>query len=123
MRPADLWRHSSFRLALGVTLFILATLMIASSVGYGLMQSQFAARQDARLTEIFTAIEQTGLEADQADMIEALTARIKASPDRSTAYLLQDQTGRVLAGNIADVALPAGLSTVPVLPTTPAPPC
>ena len=113
MRPADLWRHSSFRLALGVTLFILATLMIASSVGYGLMQSQFAARQDARLTEIFTAIEQTGLEADQADMIEALTARILASPDRSTAYLLHDQTGRVLAGNIADVVLPAGLSTVP----------
>ena len=113
MRPADLWRHSSFRLALGVTLFILVTLMFASGVGYGLMQSQLAARQDARLTEIFTAIEQTGLEADEADMIEALTARIMASPDRSTAYLLQDQTGRVLAGNIAEVVLPAGLSTVP----------
>ena len=113
MRLADLWRHSSFRLALGVTLFILATLMIASSVGYSLMQSQLAARQDARLTEIFTAIKQTGLEADQADMVEALTARILASPDRSTAYLLHDQTGRVLAGNIADVVLPAGLSTVP----------
>ena len=112
MRPADLWRHSSFRLALGVTLFILVTLMFASGVGYGLMQSQLAARQDARLTEIFAAIEQTSLQGDEIDLIEAITARIKASPDRSTAYLLRDQTGRVLATNVNDTPVPAGWSTV-----------
>ena len=113
MRPADLWRHSSFRLALGVTLFILATLMLVSSVGYGLMQAQLAARQDARVTEIFAAIQQTSLQGDEADLIDAVTARIRASPDRASAYLLRDQSGQVLAGNIRDVALPPGWSTVP----------
>ena len=113
MRPADLWRHSSFRLAIGVTLFILATLMFASGVGYGLMQSQLAARQDARLTEIFAAIQQTSLQGDETDLIETVTTRIDASPDRSTVFLLKDRTGRVLAANVNDVAVPDGWSTIP----------
>lgn len=113
MRPADLWRHSSFRLALGVTLFILTTLILASGVGYGLMQGQLTARQDARVTEMFTAIEQTSVQGDQTDLIEAIAARIKASPDRSTAYLLKDAEGKVLASNIVNVALSPGWSTVP----------
>jgi signal transduction histidine kinase len=113
MPPADLWRHSSFRLALGVSLFVLATLMLAGGIGYGLMKSQLAQRQDARVTEIFIAIEQTILQGDKTDMIEAIDARIKARPDRATAYLLRDPVGKILAGNIDEVALPAGWSTVP----------
>ena len=112
MRPGDLWQHSSFRLAMGVTLFILVALMFASGVGYGLMQSQLLARQDARLTEIFSALEQINLQADDTDLIEAITTRITASPDRATVYVLKDQTGRILAANIADLALPAEWSTV-----------
>lgn len=112
MRPVDLWRHSSFRLAIGVSVFILTILILASGVGYGLMQSQLKARQDARVTEIFAAIEQTSLQGDQIDMIEAITARIKASPDRSTAYLLKDEAGMVLAGNVKDVAFASGWMTV-----------
>lgn len=112
MRPADLWRHSSFRLALGVTLFILTVLVLASGVGYGLMQGQLAARQDARVTEIFSAIEQASLDGDETDLIEAIAARIKASPERSTVYLLKDGAGRVLAGNIKDAPGSPGWSTV-----------
>ncbi len=113
MRPADLWRHSSFRLALGVAVFSLATLMLASGVGYGVMQGQLNARQDARVTEVFSAIEQTRLQEDVTELIEAMDARIKASPDRSTVYLLTDQSGRILAGNIKDPGLAMGWSTVP----------
>lgn len=113
MRPADLWRHSTFRLALGVALFILTVLILASGVGYGLMQRQLAGRQDARVTEIFKAINETSLNGDRVDLIEAVNARIKASPDRSTVFLLRDASGAVLATNIADVALPDGWSTIP----------
>lgn len=112
MRPGDLWRHSAFRLALAVSIFVLATLMLASGVGYGLMKAQLSARQDARVTEIFAAIEQTSLQGDETDLIEAITARIKASPDRATAYLLRDQSGRVLASNIADFRPEFGWSTI-----------
>jgi hypothetical protein len=48
MRPADLMRRTAFRLALGVTLFVLTTLVLASSIGYSLLQQQLIARQDAR---------------------------------------------------------------------------
>lgn len=112
MRPADLWRHSSFRLAIGVSLFVLTTLMLASGVGYGLMKSQLAARQDARVTEIFAAIEQAILQGDEADLIETVDARIQASPDRATAYSLRNSDGRLLASNIDEVVVPAGWSTI-----------
>jgi len=112
MRPADLWRHSSFRLALGVTLLVLTTLLLAGAVGYGLMRERLSARQDARVTEIFTAIARTSLLDDRTDLIEAVTTRIDASPDRSTVYLLTDDKGQVLAGNITDAALPRGWSTI-----------
>ncbi len=113
MRPVDLWRHTSFRLALGVALFVLATLMLAGGIGYGLMQAQLAVRQDARVTEIYAAIEETGQLGDEAELIEALESRIKASPDRATVYRLLDPTGATLASNIGDAATPDGWSTVP----------
>ena len=86
MRPAELWRHNSFRLALGVTLFILATLMLASGIGYGLLHGQLTGRQDARVTEIFTALAQTSLQGDEVELIEAIATRINASPDHATVY-------------------------------------
>jgi signal transduction histidine kinase len=112
MRPAELWRHSSFRLALGVTLFSLATLMLASGIGYGLLHAQLTARQDARLTEVFAALQQTSLQGDEVDLIEAITTRITASPDHATLYQLRDASGKTLAGNIAAAALPAGWLTL-----------
>lgn len=111
MRPADLWRHSSFRLALGVTLAVLGALILAGAVGYTVLHRQLAERQDARLREIFTTFQQSDA-ADQQDLIEAITARIKASPDRSSVYLLRDADGKILVSNINDIAIPAGWSTV-----------
>ena len=112
MRRADLWRRTSFRLALGIALFILVTLMLASAVGYGLMRQQLMVRQDARVTEIFTALEQVALQGDEQDLIESVATRITASPDRSTIYLLKDSRGAVLAANIPDVGVTPGWSTV-----------
>ena len=112
MRPADLWRRTTFRLALGTALFILATLILASAFGYTLMRQQLIHRQDARVTEIFVALQQVGLQADQQDLIEAVTTRITASPDQSTIYRLTDTTGRILASNMSDVGIAPGWSTV-----------
>ncbi len=112
MRPADLWRHSSFRLALGVTLFVVTALMLAGGAGYLMMQSTLAARQDARVTEIITAIKGTMQEGNYADLVEAIETRINASPDRATVYRLVDRTGATLSSNINDGALPDGWSTV-----------
>ena len=103
MRPADLARRTSFRLAFGMALLILTTLIVASAVGYVLMRQQLVQRQDARVTEIFAALEQVSLQVDEQDLIEAVTTRITASPDQSTIYRLKDTSGNRLAANIADV--------------------
>ncbi len=113
MRLGELWRHTSFRVALGVALFVLATLLLAGGVGYGLVQSQLSARQDARITEIFAAIAETGQFGDEGDLIEAVESRIKASPRLATVYRLVEPTGAIVASNIPNVATPDGWSTMP----------
>ncbi len=111
MRPADLWRHSTFRLALGVTLAVLGALILVGTVGYTVLHRQLADRQDARLLEIFTTLQQSDA-ADPQDLVDAIAARITASPSFSTVFLLRAADGRVLASNIRDVPIPAGWSTV-----------
>ncbi len=111
MRPADLWRHSSFRLALGVTLAVLGALILVGAVGYTVLHRQLADRQDARLMEIFTTLLQSDA-ADQQDVIEAINARIRASPNQSSIFLLRDAAGRILAANVRDVPIKPGWSTL-----------
>lgn len=112
MRPADLLRRTAFRLALGVTLFVLTSLVLAGAIGYSLLRSQLVARQDARVTEIFRALQETAQSGDQTDLVEAVTTRIAASPGRSTVYLLRGADGKVLAGNIPDMRFEPGWSSV-----------
>ena len=112
MRPADLSRHTSFRLALTLTLILLAALLLAGGIGYGLMHSQLSSRQAARVTEMFTALEPAMLAGDEADLVEAVTARITASPSRASVFQLKDAAGRVLATNVGGAALPPGWSSV-----------
>lgn len=111
MRPADLWRHSSFRLALGVTLAVLGALILAGAIGYTVLHRQLADRQDARLQEIFATLQQSD-GTDRQDLIEAIAARIKASPNQSSVYLLRDATGEILVANIKDISVPMGWTTV-----------
>ncbi len=101
MRPADIWRHTSVRLALGVVALIVTTLMLAGGIAYGLIRSELAARQDARVSEIFAALQETGAQGDLVDLIDSVTARILASPDGGSLYRLTDAAGAVLAANLA----------------------
>ncbi len=112
MLLADLTRRTAVRLALGVTLFVLTALILSSAIGYSLLRGQLIARQDARITEIFTALQSTAQFGDQADLVEAATTRIAASIDLSTVYLLRGPTGAVLAANIPDIWYKPGWSRV-----------
>lgn len=112
MRPADLMRRTAFRLALGITLFVLTSIVLASTIGYNLLRQQLVARQDARVTEIFTALQETSQSGDEGDLVEAVTTRINASPDHATVYLLRGRDGKVLAASIPDIWFKPGWSTV-----------
>ena len=113
MRPADLFRRTSFRLAMTMTVAIVAVLLLAGGIGFGLMHEQLTSRQDSRVTEMFRSLEQAMVAGDERDLIEIITSRIAASPQQSSIYLLKDQTGRVLAANIQGMDQPPGWSTVP----------
>ncbi len=112
MRLADLRRSTSFRLAIGVSLFILGAFVIAGGIGYVMMHRQLTIRQQARVTEVFASLEGVSLQNDEQDLIDAVTTRIAASPDRSTLYLLKDAQGELLVGNMPDVSLKPGWSIV-----------
>ncbi len=112
MRPVDLMRRTAFRLAVGVTLIALTALVLAGAIGYRLLRDQLEARQNARITEIFTALQETTVSGDLADLVEAVTTRIKASPDLTTVYLLRGAKDEVLAGSLPDIWYQPGWSTV-----------
>ena len=61
--------------------------------------------------EIFTTLRQSDA-ADQQDLVDAITAHTTASRGHSTVFLLPAAAGRVLASNIRDVSIPAGLFIV-----------
>ena len=113
MRPAELIRHSSFRLAMMLTLFIVTTLLLAGGVGFGLMHAQLTSRQDAQVMEMFRSLEQVMATGDQPDLLETVASRIAASPDLASVYVLKDRSGQVLASNIDGVDPASGWSTVP----------
>ena len=113
MRPADLLRRTSFRLAMMMTVAIVAVLLLAGGIGIGLMHAQLTSRQDERVTEMFRSLEQAMLAGDERDLVEIITSRIAASPEHSSIYLLKDQAGRVLAANIHGADQTPGWSTVP----------
>ena len=79
MRPADLFRRTSFRLAMMMTIAIVAVLLLAGGIGFGLMHAQLTSRQDARVIEMFRSLEQAMVAGDERDLIEIITSRIAAS--------------------------------------------
>jgi signal transduction histidine kinase len=114
MRPVNLWGRTSFRLAMSLTLLIVAALLLAGGIGFGLMHAQLSIRQEARVTEMYRALEPGMVAGDQRDLVEGITARIAASPDRSSVYALRDRAGAVLASNIIGLDQPLlGWSTIP----------
>ncbi len=64
------------------------------------------------MTEIFTAFQETSRSNDQTDLIEAVTTRIKASPDHATVFLLRAAGGQVLAASLPDIWYQPGWSTI-----------
>jgi len=112
MHPADLLRRTSFRLAISVALFLLVALFITSAIGYTVMRGRLIVRQESRITETFAALQKTGQEGEEQDLVDAFTTRITASRNHDTLYLLKNQDGKVLAANMPDIALKPGWSLV-----------
>ena len=94
-----------------MTLAVLGALILVGAIGYTVLHRQLADRQDARLMEIVNTLRQSDA-ADQQDLVDAITARIAASPSHSSVFLLRDAAGKVLASNIRDIQFRSGWSTV-----------
>ena len=112
MRRADLWRHTALRLAVVISLGVLALVLMAGGIAYGLMQAQRTNRQTARIQESFDALRPSLQQGDDRDLIEAVQARIAASPDRRSVHVLKSATGVVLAANLPDPGVALGWTLV-----------
>ena len=111
MRPADLWRHTAFRISMAVSVSVLTLLLLAGGIAYGLMHAQLSARQNSRIQEIFAALEPAMRQDDRQDLVETVTARMAASPDRTSVYVLT-YAGVILAANVTDPKAAPGWSSV-----------
>lgn len=113
MRLADLMQRSTVRLAAMVMLTMIAALLLAGGVGFGLMHAQLSKQQDARVTEVFNSLSPFMAEGDATELVEIITTRIAASPERSSIFVLQDHAGTVLLTSVEGINQQDGWSTLP----------
>jgi signal transduction histidine kinase len=112
MRRVNLLRSTAFRLVIAVTSLFLIAFFLASIMTYRVMSTELETWQHRRIEEVFALISDTAKGGDKSEVIEAVAQHADASGRLRQIFLLQDVTGKAVAGNIpAQFVPPAGWST------------
>ena len=101
MLPARLLRSSGFRIAATFTGVFLIAAAIASTAAYTIINEELTKRHERLLDEDISVMESAFLAGGLSDLRESVDAHASASPNRDGFYLLRDQSGEKLAGNIS----------------------
>ncbi len=101
------------RLAFAFASLTIVGYLVAGAVAYVLVRDDLRARQDQRITEVFTLIASNVGTDTQTELIEAVRNQVAVSRANGDLFLLTSGAGKVLAGNVTDMALPPGWSDHP----------
>lgn len=100
MRPVSLTRSSGFRIAATFTSIFLLAAAIAGTAAYSIVSEELAKRHERALDEDYAVILSSFSKGGLSDLKEAIDAHASASRSRDGIYLLRDQNGGKIAGNI-----------------------
>lgn len=112
MHRARLLRSTPFRLALSFGLFFIVALLVAGTIAYGLMERELARAIDRSVSDTYSVVASTYSSNDLEDLIAAVDtySALKSAGDQ--AFLLLNEQGKRLAGNIRTLQVKPGLSTL-----------
>jgi len=107
---ASLLRSTPFRVALLLSVTLLAALTIAGGIAQFLVRQELADRLDASISDTFAVISQSFGDGDLADLEASVASHAQNASHGIQVFRLMSTDGHVLASNIGSTALPPGWS-------------
>ncbi|HQZ11980.1 MAG TPA: HAMP domain-containing sensor histidine kinase [Devosia sp.] len=109
---SSLWRSTPFRLLIMLGGAFIVFVGLTGFVAYALIQSELDARLERQLQESFTVIAQSYGENDLTDLSETVQSNATAHPNHDRVFLLRDEKGMRIAGNITEAPVAEGRQSV-----------
>ncbi|MGN6778188.1 ATP-binding protein [Rhizobium sp.] len=113
MHRDRLLRSTPLRLAISFGLFFIVAFLIAGFVAYGLMTRELARSLDVSIKDTYSVVASTYSSNDLEDLIAAVDTYSILKRPEDQVFLLLDDKGARLAGNVRAATVKPGLSTVP----------
>lgn len=112
MRAARLLRSTPFRLALTFGFLFVLAFLVTGTIIYALLKRELAEALDVSVRETYSVVASTYSSGDLVDLSAAINNYASLSRSEDQVYLLLDDKGERLAGNVGSVSIDDGLSTV-----------
>jgi len=108
--PSAIFRSTPVRLTVLLGAVFGLSLVITAAIAFVLVRQELAARVDQSVADTFAIIARANTDVD--DLQESVDNHSAATLDDDSIYLLQDASGRRLAGNVTTAGFAEGWSTV-----------
>lgn len=112
MRRDNLLASTPFRLAVIFAAMFVGAFLLTGVVVYQLMKWELLQQQDRTTAETYAVIADAYGQSDLTDLLDAVRTNVQATPSRERVFLVASPQGKVLAGNMKPVDLPAGWSDI-----------
>lgn len=98
---SGLLRSTPFRLVLILGLAFVVTLGLSAAVSFRLIHEDLMERVDRDLVDTANVLEQSFDASDLPDLLDLIDSHVRATVGKRQVFLLTDQAGRILAGNLS----------------------
>ncbi|MEY9165441.1 HAMP domain-containing protein [Sinorhizobium fredii] len=112
MHAARLLRSTPFRLALTFGFLFVLAFLVTGAIIYALLKRELVEALDTSVRETYSVMASTYSGGDPQDLIAAIESFAKLKRSEGQVYLLIDEQGERLAGNLASASSDTGLATV-----------
>ncbi|WP_085033026.1 HAMP domain-containing sensor histidine kinase [Ensifer aridi] len=112
MRAARLLRSTPFRLALTFGFLFVLAFLVTGTIVYAMLKRELSEALDASVRETYSVVASTYSSGDLEDLSAAINTYARLSRSEDQVYLLLDDKGERLAGNIGIVSVDDGPSSV-----------
>lgn len=112
MRRARLWRSTPFRLALAFGLLFILAFLVADIITYQLLKRDLAEALDDSVRDTYSIVASTYSSEDAEDFVAGVATYARLNSPEDSIFLLVDEKGERLAGNVSLFTAKDGLSTI-----------
>ncbi|GAA3114898.1 ATP-binding protein [Rhizobium viscosum] len=112
LKNSRLWRSTPFRLALAFGLLFILAFMVADIITYQLLKRDLAEALDDSVRDTYSVVASTSSSEEAEDFVAAVATYARLNSPEDSIFLLVNEKGERLAGNVSLFTAKDGLSTV-----------